>query len=234
MRINSDTYPVDTELALMTRWLPFANARVLELGCGRARWTRQIAEDFPVQSIIATEVDRIQHEKNLAIVDLPKVSFRYGGAEHIELPDASVDIVIMLKSLHHVPVGLLPKAWDEIHRVLVPGGVAYISEPIYEGDFNAILSLFNDERVVRQAAFDSVCQVVAEGRFISVVEEFFNSETRFADFKEFEDRILFATHLNKTISSDLHQRIRAAFMPHWDGQCAVFFNPQRVDLLRKL
>ncbi len=48
----------------------------------------------------------------------------YGSAADIEQPDASVDIVIMLKSLHHVPISLMDQALTEIARVLKPGGLA--------------------------------------------------------------------------------------------------------------
>jgi ubiquinone/menaquinone biosynthesis C-methylase UbiE len=122
MQIDSDDpYITSTELEIMARVLPFDGARVLELGCGRAWMTRRITEEFTPAATIATEVDRIQHEKNLQINDLPNVSFIYGGAEQIEQPDSSVDIAIMLKSLHHVPLDLMDQALGEISRVLKPG-----------------------------------------------------------------------------------------------------------------
>ena len=234
MRISNPQKNVDSsEFAEMSRLLPFEGAQVLELGCGRARWTRTLAERLPLKSIIATEVDAVQHQKNLQITDLPNVSFRYGGAESIALEDDSVDLVIMLKSLHHVPMEQMGKALQEIYRVLKPGGLAYISEPVYAGDFNEILRLFNDEKSVRQAAFNALREVVDRGLFELVEEVFFLSESRFEDYSEFEERILFATHLDKEISTDLQQKVKAAFTPHLGEGGAVFRNPQRIDLLRK-
>jgi ubiquinone/menaquinone biosynthesis C-methylase UbiE len=222
-----------TEIDIMHEVLPFENADVLELGCGRARWTRTIAERFPVKSLVATEVDRIQHERNLAITDLPRVRFVYGGAEAIDLPDASVDIVIMLKSLHHVPLEFMEQGLREIHRVLRPGGLAYISEPVYAGEFNEILRLFNDEKTVRQAAFDTLKKAVAQGDFILEQEIFFQSASEFGSFAEFEDRILFPTHSDHQIDEKLHRAVRQAFEPHLGADGARFINPHRVDLLRK-
>ena len=49
-----------------------------------------------------------------------------GGAQAIDLPADSIDLVIMLKSLHHVPTELMDRALAEIHRVLKPGGLAYL------------------------------------------------------------------------------------------------------------
>lgn len=223
-----------TDLEIMSRLLSFDGAKVLELGCGSARWTRTIAEKFAIASLVATEVDKLQHAKNLQIDDLPDVSFRYGGAQDIDLADASVDMVIMLKSLHHVPVELMQQSLGEIHRVLRPGGLAYISEPVYAGEFNQILRLFNDEKTVRQAAFDALREAVDTGLFELAQELFFQSQSCFADFAEFEQRMLFPSHSDHRIDDALHQQIKAAFMPHLSAEGAEFINPQRVDLLRKL
>jgi len=226
--------PVSSDLELIAERLPVDGGRLLELGCGRAYTTRRIAEDLPVAEVIATEVDRIQHEKNLLIDDLPKVTFRYGGVEAIAEPDASVDAVIMLKSLHHVPGHLLRAGLQEIHRVLKPGGLAYFSEPVYAGAFNEILRLFNDERAVREAAFGALREAVESGLFALEDEIFFDSVSRFQGFEEFEDRVLGATHSKFDIDAALYERIRKAFGPHLgaDG-LAEFHNPHRVDLLRK-
>lgn len=226
-------YEDATEFEVMSRLLPFDGADVLELGCGSAKWTRTIAEKFNIASLLATEVDKVQHAKNQQINDLSKVEFRYGGAEDIDLPDTSVDIVIMLKSLHHVPLDLMLQGLGEIHRVLRSGGLAYISEPVYAGEFNQILRLFNDEKVVRQAAFDTLGEVVSTGLFELVEEVFFQGPSQFADFADFEQRMLFPSHSDHQIDPDLHRRVKAAFMPHLTVQGAEFINPHRVDLLRK-
>ena len=223
----------NSDLALIASRLALENTRLLELGCGAAATTRMIAERFPVAEIIATEVDHVQHEKNLQITDLPKVTFKYGGAEHIDLPDASVDAVIMLKSLHHVPADLMDRGFAEIARVLKPGGLAYISEPVYAGDFNEILRLFNDEKTVRETAFAATRRAVESGQLELVEEIFFDAESRFAGWEGFEQRIIGATHSEFAIDDALYERIKAAFLPHVvDGE-AVFHMPIRVDLLRK-
>jgi SAM-dependent methyltransferase len=226
--------PIMSDLQLIAERLPVAGGRLLELGCGRALTTRRIAEELPVREVIATEVDRVQHEKNLQINDLPKVTFRLGGVEAIDAADGSIDAVIMLKSLHHVPRHLLRQGLAEIHRVLRPGGIAYISEPLYAGPFNEIMRLFHDERVVREAAFEALRDAVDEGLFLLEDEVFFDSISRFQGFEEFEDRILGATHTEFAIDTELYHRIRDRFMQHLgpDG-VAEFRNPNRADLLRK-
>lgn len=234
MQLQSDTYRDASEIEIMQEVLPFTGADVLELGCGRARWTRTIAERFPVHSVTATEVDELQHEKNLQITDLPKVKFVYGGAEAIHLDDESVDIVIMLKSLHHVPVSMMDQALTEIHRVLRPSGMAYISEPVYAGAFNDILRLFNDEKAVREAAFQALTKAVEDGRFKLEQEIFFQSKSEFGSFAEFEQRFLFPSHSDHKIDKALHEKVKAAVEPHLGPDGASFTNPHRVDLLRKI
>ncbi len=230
---NPGHYRASTELDVMAELLPLEGARVLELGCGRAWMTRYLAENHAIAHIVATEVDRIQHQKNLAVSDLPNVSFVFGCAESIAQPDASIDIVLMLKSLHHVPVELMESAFVEISRVLKPGGVAYISEPVYGGEFNEILRLFNDEKIVREAAFEAIKDALESGMLESAAEYFFESPGHYADWKDFEQRMLNVTHTDHAIDADLYAKIKAAFMQHMEADGAHFMRPSRVNLLRK-
>jgi ubiquinone/menaquinone biosynthesis C-methylase UbiE len=217
----------------MARYLPLKGAQVLELGCGRAWMTRRMIEEFSPAAIVATEVDRIQHEKNLQIDDLPMVQFVYGGAEEIAQPDASIDIVVMLKSLHHVPLEQMDRALGEIARVLRPGGLAYISEPVYRGAFNEIMSLFHDEREVRSAAFQAVSRAVEHGTLELVEQIFFNAPGHYRDFEHFENRMLNVTHTEHRIDDALYQRIKQTFEQHMTPDGAQFQKPMRVDLLRR-
>jgi ubiquinone/menaquinone biosynthesis C-methylase UbiE len=231
---RADDLPITSDYELIRDRLPVEGARLLELGCGTATTTRQLAESLPVREIVAMEVDAIQHEKNLLIDDLPKVRFVFGAAQAIALPDCAVDAVIMLKSLHHVPIADMDEALDEIARVLRPGGLAYLSEPVYAGEFNEILRLFNDERWVREAAFAAVCRAVERAVLTLQEEIHFLSVSRFAGFADFQQRVLGATHSTFSIDDALFDRVRQRFQAHVgsDGH-AEFLNPMRVDLLRK-
>jgi SAM-dependent methyltransferase len=231
---SDDALPQTNDLELISEHLAPHGTELLELGCGAALTTRRLAERFTDCRIIACEVDRVQHAANLAIQDLPNVEFRLGGAEHITLPDASVDGVILLKSLHHVPEPEMDRAFEEIARVLRPGGHAYISEPVYAGAFNEVMRLFHDERRVRESAFAALCRSIDRGLLTLEREIHFLSQSRFEGFAEFERRILQATHSEHRIEPGLYRRIEQAFLPHVgrDG-IATFLNPMRVDLLRR-
>jgi ubiquinone/menaquinone biosynthesis C-methylase UbiE len=228
----ADPGPFSREIELACELLPLEHARILELGCGRAEFTRALAARFPSSRITAMEVDTVQHEKNLASEAPGNGAFVEGGADAIPLPDGCVDVVLMLKSLHHVPVGRMDAALAEIARVLVPGGLAYFSEPIYAGEFNAIMSLFHDERVVREAAFASLVRAVESGRFALAAERFWQAKRRYAGFAEFDERMIGATHTTHRLSAGTYAAVRERFLRHLspDGT-ATFDQPMRVDVL---
>ena len=145
MKISA--HPIEVicpESEVYNRLLSLDNKHILELGCGTAQKTRDIATSGVNRRVTALEVDVTAHQKNLQIDDLPNVKFVLAGAQQIPLDEESTDIVMMFKSLHHVPVELMGVSLQEIHRVLKPGGLVYISEPVFSGDFNDILRLFNN------------------------------------------------------------------------------------------
>jgi len=220
------------EPELFNELLELDAKRILELGCGRADITRVIANEGTERSIVALEVDQVQHRLNEFITDLPNVEFIMAGAESIPFPDASFDVAFMFKSLHHVPLDLMDKAMAEVKRVLRPGGFAYISEPIFAGDFNDILKIFHNEEKVRMAAFKAVKRAVDSGLFALASETFFLSPMHFDHFADFEHKIIGATHTQHRLSPELLARVKAKFESHMTSNGANFQMPIRVDLLK--
>jgi len=234
MKLNDPgAYRTATELQVMQEQLDLKGKRILELGCGSAWMTRLLAQQLQPAELVATEVDRIQHQKNLAIDDLPQVRFRYGGAEAIAEPDGAFDAVFMFKSLHHVPQQQMDRALGEIHRVLKPGGLAYFSEPVYWGDFNALLSLFHDEEEVRRLAFDALERAVRSGRFECRAQIFFQVPGTYESWDVFDQRFIQVTHTEHRLSAELYQRVRDAFLAHMTADGAHFLKPQRVNILQR-
>ncbi len=216
---------------ILDQLLQLQGATVLELGCGKAEKTRIVAQR--AASVLALEVDQKQLAKNLAVTDLPNVRFAHGGAEEIPAPDANFDIVLMFKSLHHVPAELMDRAFSEMRRVLKPGGTAYISEPVYAGEFNEVLKLFHDERAVREAAFAAEKRAVASGQLVLAGQKFFLQPMHFADFAQFEDQVLRVTHTEHRLSDETYDEVRTRFNGYMTAGGASFHMPIRVDLLRK-
>jgi ubiquinone/menaquinone biosynthesis C-methylase UbiE len=232
MRMSDpQTSLVANEGNILDELLRLQGATVLELGCGKAEKTRIVAQQ--AASVLALEVDEKQLAKNLAITDLPNVRFAHGGAEKIPAEDANFDIVLMFKSLHHVPVELMDSAFSEIHRVLKPDGVAYISEPVYAGEFNEILKLFHDEKAVRDAAFAAEQRAISSGRFTLGSQKFFMQPMHFASFGQFDEQVLKVTHTEHKLSAETLEKVRAKFNAHMTRDGAAFHMPIRVDLLKK-
>ncbi len=232
---HTENLKLSSDFELIGKYLPTENSSLVELGCGAAFTTRMIAERFPVRHVLALEVDDIQHEKNLRIDDLPNVTFDLAGMENIPVDDNSVDAVIMLKSLHHVPQEYLLQGCAEVHRILKSGGKLYISEPVFAGDFNELIRLFNDEETVRQQAFNATCQAVESGQFTLEREIHFLSESRFLNgFDDFNNRIIKATHSDFNVDDALLEELKSRFARHVNEDGAAFFhNPMRVDILVK-
>lgn len=234
MKISVEQINVNCpEAEIYNRLLSLDNKHILELGCGSAEITRDIATAGTNRKITALEVDEIAHAKNLQTTDLPNVTFAIAGAQDIPLDDESVDVVFMFKSLHHVPLDLMDPSMQEIRRVLKLGGLAYISEPIFAGDFNEILRLFHDESKVREAAFKTVKKAVDEGLFSLVEQTFFNSPMKFEDFEDFENKILKVTHTDHSLDEDVYDLVKQRFEHHLGDEGAHFSMPIRVDLLQR-
>jgi len=234
MRIAApETTLTCTEPEIYNRLLTLDGKHILELGCGKAEKTRAIATSGAGRRVTALEVDEIAHRNNLQANKLPNVEFMLAGAQNIPLEDVSVDVVMMFKSLHHVPMASMDKAMREIARVLKPAGLAYISEPVYAGNFNEILSIFNDEKEVREAAFEAVRKAVDGGLFHLAEEIFFNSPRHFTDFAEFENNTINVTHSEYSVDARMHERVRKMFEKHLGDDGVTFLTPVRVDLLQK-
>lgn len=220
------------EVDIVDRTLALAGSDVLELGCGTAEKTRFLATK--AKTVTALEVDARQLTRNSRISGFPNIAFGYGAAESIPSSSSEFDFAFMFKSLHHVPVDMMDQAFLEIHRVLKPGGMAYISEPVYAGDFNDIVRLFNDEKRVRHAAFLAIQRAIESRRFSLVGQLFFSQPIHFDDFAQFAERMINVTHSNLNLSIPQLKVVQKRFEKHLGSGGADFNMPIRVDLLRRV
>ncbi len=63
---------------------------------------------------------------------------------------------------------------QEIARVLRPGGLAWLNEPVYAGSFNDLMRLIHDEKRVRDQAFQTILACVESGALELCAEHFIN------------------------------------------------------------
>ena len=230
---HADKTRICPEMDIVNERLSLDGITIVELGCGAAEITRVIATEGANRQVLALEVDEIQHAANQEITDLHNVEFRLAGAQAIPAADKSVDVVFMFKSLHHVPGALMAQSFAEIARVLKPGGAAYISEPIFAGNFNDILRLFHNEQAVREAAFDATHAAVESGVLELIEQLFFNTPLHFQDFADFEQKVIGVSHTQHQLSPEVYAQVAAEFASNMGSKGADFVAPMRVDLLRK-
>lgn len=232
MDTNAPARLVTDEVDFFRDVVPVRSARVVELGCGKAAFSRSLLQRGIASSVDAFEVDAAQHAANVAAPAVAGLRFGLAGAQAIPLPDDSCDVALMLKSLHHVPMNLMDGALAEIARVLVPGGWLYVSEPVYAGDFNDIVKLFHDEGEVRAAAYAALRRAADTGVLRWERELVFDMPLHFHDFDDFVDRIMRVTHsdieLPAAVAADVRRRFEHFQRP--DG--AHFVRQMRVNLLR--
>lgn len=207
--------------------------QIIELGCGAAQLSRQLLARCPACEVTGLDVDERQHAKNL-LNPQRRLHFVQAGAQAIPFEAQRFDLALMLKSLHHVPLDQLSQALAEVHRVLRPKGLLYVSEPVFAGALNEVMRLFHDEEVVRAAALRAVQDAVSSGgAWEQVTEILFEMPVRYRDFAEFEQRMIGVTFVNHRLDATTLQTVRARFEPHMTADGAHFMRPMRVSLLRK-
>lgn len=224
---------IDDELDLLADLLPLPGQHIVELGCGAAQLSRALLARHTDSRVTGLEVDERQHAKNLAAPQAGLL-FIAAGAQAIPFPDASFDLALMLKSLHHVPVPLMAQALGEVARVVRPGGHLYVAEPVYGGAFNEVIRVFNDEGVVRAAAQAALDDALGTGEWTQVADRRFEMPVRFRDFTDFEQRMMRPTFADHLIDENKLAATRAAFEPHVGSDGARFNRPMHVRLLLRM
>jgi SAM-dependent methyltransferase len=141
--------PPITDTSMLERLVAPAGKDVVDVGCGGGALVRDLAAAGARP--IGVEISEEQLAGARARDD-GSARYLVGRAEALPLENASVDLVVFMRSLHHVPGEHLQAGLREARRVLRPGGAVYVAEPLAEGDFFALTSMVEDEVEVRRAA----------------------------------------------------------------------------------
>jgi ubiquinone/menaquinone biosynthesis C-methylase UbiE len=97
---------------------------VVDVGCGPGYLLRIMAKEWPESKLTGVDISKEMVEKakaNFHWLGLDgRVDFKEGSSEHLPFDDRTQDFLVSTGSLHHWADPEL--AFDEIHRVLKPGG----------------------------------------------------------------------------------------------------------------
>jgi SAM-dependent methyltransferase len=223
-----------TDLDVLYRLAQPAGKDVVDIGCGGGGLVRELA----AAGARATGVEISPEQVAPALAADPDGVGRYlvGRAERLPLPDASMDVAIFMRALHHVPPGELKPALREARRVLRPDGLVYVAEPLAEGDYFALSSLVEDEVEVRAAAQRALADAARAGLERETTVEY-EIAIALADTDAFRRRTVSVDPQRAPVFDARREEIDSAFRrlgtpdPH-GGR--VFMQPMRADLLRRV
>lgn len=110
-----------------------AGMTVLEVGCGTGLFTQEIAQRVGRTGLVyAVDIQKSMLEaaqQRLAGTEVvERVRFHHAGANALPLPDACVDVAVLINVLAQIPDKL--GALAEVRRVLRPGGRVAVSEEL--------------------------------------------------------------------------------------------------------
>ncbi len=97
--------------------------KVADLGCGPGHVTAYLA----ARGLDVVGVDNSPTLLDIARADHPNVRFEIGQLASLRFVTASLGAVVSKHSLIHTPADLVPAALSEFARVLVDGGLLYLS-----------------------------------------------------------------------------------------------------------
>jgi SAM-dependent methyltransferase len=225
--------PTDTEM--LQRLVEPAGKDVADVGCGGGALVRDLAAAGARP--IGIEISEEQLATARARDNGTGARYLVGRAEALPLDDGSVDVVVFMRSLHHVPPEHLRDGLREARRVLRPGGAVYVAEPLAEGDFFALTSLVEDELEVRRAAQAALADAEAAGleRAVSVD---YPVTICLADVEAFRSRTVSVDPERGPVFDARRDQIAAAFArlgsPGQRPGERCFEAPMRADVLRPL
>jgi SAM-dependent methyltransferase len=225
--------PTRSARDVLDEMLPAGDPVVVDVGCGDGALVRHLARRGA--RAIGVEIGAEPLGRARAHPPVAAERYEHGGAQALPLEDRSADVVVFANSLHHVPTDLLDTALAEAARVLRPGGLLYVQEPLAEGPYFELVRAVDDETDVRAAAQAAIGRADRHGLAHEQTIEF-ESEVVHPDFASFRDRVVLAdaerTAAFAELGGELRARFEASAERTTDGAFR-FRHPMRVDVLRR-
>jgi len=205
---------------------PVAGLRVIDIGCGEGQVARALAEQG------ATVVGYDPFINPADWVETGNGRFRLAKAAADAIPEAnrSADLIVFVFSLHHVPRERLAGAFGEARRLLKPGGMLCIAEPVAEGANQYVMELYHDETEVRRAAAEAMA-AFARPYFQREQVIRYRERRTFANFDQFAALAIAGTRFNPYTAEDvLSPAVRDRFEQMFAIHGCHFDLPVRLNI----
>lgn len=206
---------------------------VLDIGCGEGKFTRSLTAIYDNVTGIDVKERAIDKAKAAAAAEGKDVEFLVGDARALPFADAAFDTVVISNSLHHIPGP--DKGLAEAARVLKPGGLLYVMEPVASGHYHEATKIVNDETVVRREAFHAMLNLLDAG-FSEVTEMMYRQRRLFVSYEDWYEQQLERDMKRKERFDADPEGVRKLFLSLADDQDAGklgFDQVFRVNVLRK-
>ncbi len=223
-----------SDIAVLERLVKVTGTRSVDVGCGDGWLARGLAADGSRVTALEISGDLLAAAR-AAGEDQAGIDYAIGRAEALPLGDRSQDLVVFMRSLHHVPIDHMAAALKEARRVLHDDGAVYVSEPLPEGDWFELQSLIEIETETRAAALAAIEGCGAQG-LRHVHTERYRTETRLESADAFRARMLAVDPARQAVLDERREALEQAFSrlgaPAADGTGRVFTHAHRADVLR--
>ena len=219
--------------AVMREALPLRGARTADVGCGDGALVRFMTREGA--RVIGVEPSEVQLSRARAADAAGGERYVRGLAERLPLSDAAFDAVVFFNALHHVPVEAQAAALGEAARVVRPGGLVYVMEPIAAGPYFEMMRPVEDETFVRAKAYEALKQALRGPVFEETDEICYEAPFRYRSFDGFRESFLAIDGRRKERVAAMETELRPAFDSageHRDDGI-WFYQPSRLNLLRR-
>lgn len=133
VRDGYNSFALDWNATRKNNWREFEllksqikkDSKILDLGCGNGRLYKYLKD---ITDVNYTGVDNSEELIKIARNNHPEAKFEVGDCLDLPYGDQSFDMVISIAVLHHItPVSNRKLFFNQIFRVLKPGGTAFIT-----------------------------------------------------------------------------------------------------------
>ena len=227
------TRELTTDLSMLERLIkPYGN-EILDVGCGSGALVRALSAGGA--RVVGVEISERQLADAIARDSGSGARYLVGCAQILPLDDACADVVVFMRSLHHVPSEDLVPALREARRVLRPGGAVVVVEPLAQGDYYVLTSLIDDELEARTATQLALAQAALAGLERSVTIDY-DVRLCIADLRALRARVVSVDPNRAELFGSRRAEIEEAFQrlgePGEQPGERCFVQTMRADVLR--